>query len=212
MKKLMNFLDESALERSKQACERKVMDVVNRSDELRLLIGAMRKYGCNFNIARHVVCERCSRCVGGFDPDTKQIVVCLGATFSKSKIMSILMHEMIHMFDYCRFKFDFNNLEHIACSEIRASNITYCSISDRINHRGPGKFDFKQTHQYCVKDVAFGSVKSYSPETSDEDLWKIVNKVFPYCYNDLEPFGRRATNGIRDLKQSYRERYYYGYE
>lgn len=62
-----------------------------------------------------------------------------------------------------------------------------------------------------MKDVAFKSVKAYSPETSDEEVWNIVDRVFPACYNDLEPFGRRPLNGPRELKQSYRERFYYGY-
>lgn len=209
--KALGILNMAADARSKLKCERNVLEVFNGSDELRLLTGAMRKYGCNFDIRRHIVCERCSKCAGGFDPDTKQIVVCYTHSLNKDRIMATIMHEMIHMFDYCRVKFDFNNLEHIACSEIRAANLTYCSIADRLKHGGPGILDFKGTHQYCVKDVAFQSVKGFSPETSDEDLWKILDKVFPACYNDLEPFGRRATNGVRDLKHSYRERYYYGY-
>lgn len=72
-------------------------------------------------------------------------------------------------------------------------------------------FRLKRTHRFCVKDIAFRSVKAYSPETEDIKIWDIVDKVFPFCYNDLEPFGRRPANGSRDFKQSYRERYYYGY-
>jgi len=62
-----------------------------------------------------------------------------------------------------------------------------------------------------VQDVAFQSVKAYSPETEDSKIWQIIDKVFPGCYNDLEPFGRRPINDVRAIKQSYRERYYYGY-
>lgn len=95
-----------------------VADVFERSDEVKLLAGAMKKYGCNFTLLRHAVCEKCVGCHGGFDPDTNQIVFCENTHLTKSKIMSTMMHEMIHMFDYCRAKFDFNNLDHIACSEV----------------------------------------------------------------------------------------------
>ena len=208
---ISSIVNDSKDLRYRAQCERKVQYVFNQSDELRLLAGALKKYGCDFNLARHVSCEQCRNCSGGFDPDTKQIIICKSAFLSDSQIMSTMMHEMVHMFDYCRARFDFNNLEHVACSEIRASNLTYCSISDRLAHGGPGIFDFKKTHQYCVKDIAFRSVKAYSPETSDEKLWNIVDKVFPECYNDLEPFGRRPTSGMKDLKHSYRERFHYGY-
>lgn len=42
-------------------------------------------------------------------------------------IHSVLIHEMIHMFDFCVREMDFKNIDHLACSEIRAANLTYCS-------------------------------------------------------------------------------------
>lgn len=197
--------------RLRKKCEATVQYVFEQSDELKLIAGAMKKYGCDFNLEKHVACERCHKCVGGFDPDTKQIIINQYKSGSRHIIMATMMHEMIHMLDYCRVKFDFDNLEHVACSEIRAANLTYCSISDRIVHGGPGILNFKKTHQYCVKDIAFSSIKAYSPETPDDKLWTIIDKVFPYCYNDLEPFGRRPTSGMENLKHSYRERFHYNY-
>lgn len=192
-------------------CEGMVQTTFRESDELRLLAGALKKFGCNFTLARHVACELCHNCAGGYDPDTQQIVICQNSNPTPSKILTTMMHEMIHMFDYCRANFDFDNLEHVACSEIRAANLTYCSITDRFQFRLPDFFSLKKTHHHCVKEVAFQSVKAYSPETDDDTVWKIVHKVFPYCYNDLEPFGRRPLNGSHELKHSYRERYHLGY-
>jgi inner membrane protease ATP23 len=209
--RILQLIDSTRDRRIRASCERRVHQVFSRSNELQLLAGAMKKYGCDFNLLRHVSCERCNKCAGGFDPDTKQIVICYTQSLNEHKIIATMMHEMVHMFDYCRVKFDFDNLEHVACSEIRAANLTYCSIADRMVHGGSGMFDFKQTHQYCVKDVAFRSIKAYSPETEDSKLWSIVDKVFPDCYNDLEPFGRRPTGGVKNFKHSYRERFRYGY-
>lgn len=104
--------------RRKMHCEAVVESVLQKSNEVKLLVGAMKKYGCNFNLARHVSCENCNECHGGFDPETKQIIVCQNTYITEARTLSILMHEMIHMFDYCRAKFDFDNLEHVACSEV----------------------------------------------------------------------------------------------
>lgn len=104
--------------RQRSMCELKVEEVFKKSNELKLLAGAMKKYGCNFRLSRHVACEFCNNCNGGFDPDTNQIVMCVNSGLTDNRVMAIMMHEMIHMFDYCRAKFDFNNLEHVACSEV----------------------------------------------------------------------------------------------
>ena len=36
-----------------------------------------------------------------------------------------LTHELVHMYDHCRFKVDWNNLRHHACSEV---SLPYCSV------------------------------------------------------------------------------------
>lgn len=198
-----------AVDISKARCEFYVNQVFGMSDDLRLLAGAMKKHGCNFTLARHVVCERCHGCYGGYDPDTNQIVICKNSVITKNKVLSVMAHEMIHMFDFCRAKFDFNNLDHVACSEIRAANLTYCSISEKISKFGP--YPLGGTHGDCVKKVAFASVKAYSPETDDAVIIDIVEKVFPTCYNDLEPFGRRPLTGPGEMRRAYRERYHLGY-
>lgn len=199
------------LQRQKNYCEQKVEKICEKSNEVKLLIKAMKKYGCNFSLDRHIVCEVCNNCEGGYDPDTNQIVICQGKK-SQNRILSTIVHEMIHMFDVCRAKFDFNNLEHVACTEVRASNLTYCGLEDRMRFGGPLAFQLRESHQYCVKDVALQSLESYSPETDKEKLRQIVEKVFPYCYNDLEPFGRRPMIRSINLRHSYRERFFMGYD
>lgn len=82
---------------------------------------------------------------------------------------------------------------------------------DKFRFGNNGLFELKRAHRYCVQDVAIRSLKAYSPELDDATAINIVDKVFPGCYNDLEPFGRRPLNRSHDLKQSYRERYHYGY-
>ena len=33
----------------------------------------------------------------------------------------VMAHELLHMFDNCRAKFDYRNLEHVACTEVRTT-------------------------------------------------------------------------------------------
>ena len=35
-----------------------------------------------------------------------------------------LVHELVHMYDQCTFKVDWDNLRHHACSEVRMMTIT----------------------------------------------------------------------------------------
>lgn len=39
----------------------------------------------------------------------------------------------------------------------------------------------------------------------------VVEKVFPKCYADLEPIGRRCRAGSSDPDRAYAESKYYGY-
>lgn len=40
----------------------------------------------------------------------------------------------------------------------------------------------------------------------------IIEKVFPKCYADLEPIGRRIRRNSEDMHRAFREASYYGYE
>ena len=68
---------------------------------------------------RHIVSEDCAEAVtGGYDTVNNQIIVCQNRVYTQEMTQGVIAHELIHMFDYCRAKLDFNNLEHIACSEV----------------------------------------------------------------------------------------------
>lgn len=46
---------------------------------------------------------------------------------------------------------------------------------------------------------------------SKADAIAVVEKVFPKCYGDLEPIGRRIRSGSADAERAYSESKYYGY-
>jgi mitochondrial inner membrane protease ATP23 len=57
---------------------------------------------------------------GGFDPHIG-IILCADqlAQRSRKDVEDTLAHEMVHAYDYLRFKFDHDNLKHHACTEVR---------------------------------------------------------------------------------------------
>ena len=75
----------------------------------------------------NILCAPCDRTrSGGFEDKRGVIVLCAGNFFSQKHMENTLMHEMMHMFDQCRFKVDWTNLRHHACSEVCAPMILLC--------------------------------------------------------------------------------------
>lgn len=114
---------------------------------IRLLTEALESSGCPVDLSRHIVCEECDLGVsGGYDQEMNQIVICQDSV-SISKVISTMSHELIHMFDNCTTTMDYQNNDHLACTEIRAANLTGCSFLKSV-WEGTSKFwDVDQTHQ-----------------------------------------------------------------
>lgn len=73
--------------------------------------------GCEFP-ASSMQCHPCDETrAGGFSPDYG-ILLCQNRFMNKKHMEDTLAHEMIHAFDHCRFKVDWNNLRHHACTEV----------------------------------------------------------------------------------------------
>jgi len=126
-------------------------------------------------------------------------------------VQGVLAHEFIHMFDYCRNDLDFKNIDHLACTEIRAANLTHCSFMSAWAQGDTSPFNFKATHKNCVKTKALASVLAVRKVSVDEAI-DAVNRVFPKCYADLEPVGRRLKRNSTDAHKAYMDGRYYGYD
>ncbi|XP_044751201.1 mitochondrial inner membrane protease ATP23 homolog [Coccinella septempunctata] len=196
----------------KGKCEQNVYKCILKSPLVKLMMGALKKSGCEIDIRRHISCEECSPNVsGGYDPILNQVVVCQNTVTRPGMVQAVLTHEFIHMLDSCQNKLDFNNLEHLACTEIRAANLAHCSWLSAWINGDTSIFKFKETHQYCVKNKALSSIMAVR-DVTEEEAMKAINKVFTKCYNDLEPFGRRIRRNSEDIYKVYAEGIYYGYE
>ncbi|KAM9246530.1 mitochondrial inner membrane protease ATP23 homolog isoform 2-T2 [Leptosomus discolor] len=168
-----------------------------------LLLEAMKQSGCTVFNDRHFSCENCDGCVsGGFDSATSQIVLCQNNIRHQSHMNRVVTHELIHAFDHCRAHVDwFKNVKHLACSEIRAANLSGdCTLMNEIARF---KFGLKGHHQTCVRDRAIRSILAVR-KVSKEMAEKAVDEVFDACFNDLEPFGR-IPHSKTDAKRAYRD-------
>ena len=54
------------------------------------------------------------------------------------------------MFDNCTRKLDFQNIEHLACTEIRAANLTHCGLVSSILEGHSSIFNFRKKHQVRI--------------------------------------------------------------
>lgn len=175
----------------KLECEESVYKCIKKSPLVKLLMGALKASGCEFDIRRHISCEICDSTVtGGYDPMLNQIVVCQNSAKGMNAVHGTLVHEMVHMFDYCKHKLDFRNHKHLACTEIRAANLAHCSYLAGLMHGTVSPIKLKQQHAECVADRATWAV-AVVRKLDYVEARTIVESVFTRCYNDLEPIGRR---------------------
>ncbi|VVC92638.1 unnamed protein product [Leptidea sinapis] len=193
-------------------CEKNVYHCVKNSPIVKTMMAALKSSGCPIDIRRHISCEVCDYSVsGGYDPQLNQIVVCQNVSTKEGMVQGVLTHEMIHMFDYCRNHLDFRNMEHLACTEIRAANLTHCSFLSAWSQGDASWIKIKKAHEDCVKTKALYSVMAVR-QIGKLEAVEIIEKVFPKCYNDMEPLGRRMRRNSEDMHRVFREAAYYGYD
>lgn len=140
-----------------------------------------------------------------------QIVICQNNAKIEGIVGSVLTHEMIHMFDYCRNHLDFKNIDHLACTEVRAANLTYCSFMSAMIDGDAALWDIKKRHQECVRRRAMLSVLAARGVTVEEAT-AAVERVFHKCYSDMEPIGRRIRRGSDDMEKALFEATLFGYD
>lgn len=63
----------------------------------------------------------------------------------------------------------------------------------------------------CVKTKALSSVLAVRKVTREQAI-EAVERVFPKCYADLEPIGRRIRRNSTDMQRAYMEGPMYGYD
>lgn len=103
-----------------------------------------------------------------------EIVLCCDRLSSRN-IEEVMIHELIHAYDYSRNRCDFSKCTGLAYSEIRAVREAEC--------RG-GYYPFKFMRDICVRENA---IKSTANLFSKAEATICVDAVFSEAMKDLEP-------------------------
>ncbi|RKP12408.1 peptidase M76 [Piptocephalis cylindrospora] len=172
-------------ERDRKTCEKWKKQFLERSPMVRFMMAELSKAGCPFE-SRHLRCLPCDLTrSGGFGPK-EGIALCQNRFINKTHMEDTLSHELIHAYDHCRFKVQWNDIKHHACSEIRAANLSGdCKWTRELRR---GNISFVKQHQACVKRRAILSVKQSPSCPSEEDAVAAVAEVFDSCFTDTRPF------------------------
>ena len=175
----MNNSDNSQAQHKK--CLKQTMKLLNSSPLLVFMAKELEKINAKFQIN----CMQCPR-TSGFDPATKDVVVCENNITTKNELETNMAHELVHVYDDKSVKMDYSNSKHIACTEIRAISLSgECSF---LNELKRGYFEFRQHFQQCVKRRAYlGVFQSNSVSTMQESK-RVVDAVFEDCFKDTAPF------------------------
>ncbi len=120
-----------------------------------------------------------------------EIFLCQQHIVTEDHAHQSLVHELIHAIDLCRTKMDpINNCLHMACTEIRAENLSgECGIiREAINNRIS---NFKGHGAECVKRRALLSVQA-NPNCKERSQ-EYVDAAFHRCFRDTFPFDRHPN-------------------
>ena len=118
-----------------------------------------------------------------------EIYLCQQYMADELMVHKTLVHELIHAIDMCRTKMDpLHNCVHMACTEIRAENLSgECSVFKEL----PRMQSFKGHGQECVKRRAILSVRA-NPNCT-ERAEEYVTAAMPRCFQDVYPFDRHPN-------------------
>jgi inner membrane protease ATP23 len=175
------------------------------------LIRQLETAGCPLN-GGGIVCEDAfgsAPVAAGYDSSRHLVVMNPGVPSSflnQGEWTRAVAHELVHAFDACRAKFDPDDCSHIACTEIRAANLSGdCDFGVELS-RAPSKMllgGLGGHQQACVKRRAELSLSMHEPCAAKKGEQagmgpdgkpvltapqRTVAAVWDRCYKDNAPF------------------------
>lgn len=158
------------------------------SPSVRFMMDHVQRLGGNLS-TNNITCDMCDDLKGGGFHPKHGILLCANRITNKWQLEDILTHELVHAYDHVKFNVDLTNLKHHACTEIRASMLSgECRMYNEI--RKTGLADFGAKFQLCIRRRAVLSVLANPKCASVEEAQKVVDMVWPSCFNDTRPFER----------------------
>lgn len=130
-----------------------------------------------------VSCQDCSQTSRDVNQTTRailrdtfplEIAICCNR-LNESEIEEVLVHELIHAYDYSGNRCDFSSCKGLAYSEVRAAREAECS---------KGYFPFEFMRQSCIRDCAIRSTSNLFPSAQSTIC---VDAVLSEAMKDLQP-------------------------
>jgi inner membrane protease ATP23 len=180
-----------------EACQEALGQAL-RSARVVKIMQAMDKLGCSTAAQGFLRCKLCAPnagIVGGFSTDPAQpphVMLCEDnierAKVPPAMVEQTVVHELIHAYDSCRAHVDWDNCLQLACTEVRAANLSGdCSW---INEVQRGNLGFTGQGGKCIRRRAELSVAA---QPHCKDLAKhAVEQVYGACFEDNAPFFGRS--------------------
>ncbi|KAF2075620.1 hypothetical protein CYY_003088 [Polysphondylium violaceum] len=167
--------------RNNKMCKDNVLKVLKESPVLKYIIKDMVRLGCLPPIIKCAPCKEES--FGYFEPE-EGIVICDNIQNFPQNIRNTVVHEMVHAYDMCKVKLDTFNCQHLACTEIRAANLSGDCKWEMELIRGQSSI-FNHLKE-CTKRRAVGSLQT-NPLCRDI-AQKSVDLAWDKCNVDYSPF------------------------
>ncbi|CAH0522636.1 unnamed protein product [Peronospora belbahrii] len=147
-------------EKRHKQCENMREKSLNKCSRVKFLADAMEKSGCKMEIGffSSVDCE--GKINGGFHLDDEGkpgVVLCQNHIPDQEWMDRTMAHELIHAYDHCRNKIDWNKCEHHACSEVRAAALSGdCNWKYELFRKN---YNINKQHQICTRRRARLSIE-----------------------------------------------------
>lgn len=144
-----------------------------------------------------VVCEDIfegASAIGAYDAVGKRVVMNPSVPdryLNQHQFSRGIAHELIHAYDDCRVDMKQDNPRHMACTEIRAANLSGdCDYSDEIKRSGFLRFELGGLQQKCVKKRTLQSLKMHQAcvGMTPAQIEGVIEDVWEPCYKDTAPF------------------------
>jgi hypothetical protein len=108
------------------------------------------------------------------DSTPLEMILCCNR-LKESEIEEVIIHELIHAFDYSKNRCDFSTCQGLAYSEVRAAREAECA---------EGFFPFEFMRKRCIRDHAIRSTANLFPHSAATSC---VDTVLIAAIKDLEP-------------------------
>eukprot|EP01039_Chlorochromonas_danica_P008126 gene8126-8965_t len=184
--------DEVTFSKARKQCEENLVTVLKDTPKVAELLNKIEEMGCKLP-KDFFACRPCEGLIsGGFglksvsegDNTVLQPQVILCENTPGALFPSTVIHELVHAYDVCRAKMNFDNCLQHACTEVRASTLS--GECDMLQEVARGNLKLYGGHPACVSRRATLSV-SMNPRCKDV-AEEAVKSAMVKCYPDRSPW------------------------